>query len=231
MFHVPERIHKRPFIVGFIVLAAVLLVSAGLIAVLDIFGATSDLPVVSLKASPDGNAVSGIGINIPYIPTSNLVVNPSFEDVTYDQIYTVSGATTNSVFVLPDKAIDTYYTDNFFAGGKIRIMSLDENGEMITKLVSEVTGFEMNQLGLWNTLAVPENTSEGQSILALSSSPSISVAAGSDRYGRRGRKRQNRLSLRCVLRHGKRIPEPQLVHFESGYFRNQFCDHFTVLIQ
>ncbi len=179
MFHLPERIHKRPFIVGCIVLAAVLLVSAGLIAVLDIFGATSDLPVVSLKASPDGNAVSGIGINIPYIPTSNLVVNPSFEDVTYDQIYTVSGATTNSVFVLPDKAIDTYYTDNFFAGGKIRIMSLDENGEMITKLVSEVTGFEMNQLGLWNTLAVPENTSEGQSILALSSSPSISVAAGS----------------------------------------------------
>ncbi len=179
MFHIPERIHKRPFIVGCIVLGTVLLVSAGLIAVLDIFGATSDLPVVSVKASPEGNAVSGIGISIPYIPTSNLVVNPSFEDVKYDQIYTVSGATTNSVFVLPDKTLDTYYADNFFVGGKIRIMSLDENGEMITKLVSEVTGFEMNQLGLWNTLSVPENTSEGQSILAFSSSPSISVAIGS----------------------------------------------------
>lgn len=179
MFHIPERIHKRPFIVGCIVLAAVLLISAGLIAVLDIFGATSDLPVVSVKASPDGNAISGIGISLPYIPTSNLAGNPSFEDVKYNQIYTVSGSTTNSVFVLPDKTLDTYYADNFFVGGKIRIMSLDENGEMITKLVSEVTGFEMNQLGLWNTLAVPENTSEGQSILSLASSPSITVAAGS----------------------------------------------------
>ena len=179
MFHIPERIHKRPFIVACIVLGAVLLASAGLIAVLDIFGATSDLPVVSVKAAPEGNAVSGIGINIPYIPTSNLVVNPSFEDVKYDQIYTVSGATTNSVFVLPDKVSDTYYADHFFVGGKIRIMSLDENGEMITKLVSDVTGFEMNQLGLWNTLAVPEDTREGQSILALSSSPALSVGVGS----------------------------------------------------
>lgn len=178
MLHLPERIHKRPFVVAVIVLVSIVTVSAVLIFALGLFGADSDLPAVQVYASEEGADVNGVGVNMSYMPTSNLITNPSFEDLQYDQTYTVSGASSNAVYVLSDSTSDTLYSDDCFNGGAIRIMSLDADGALVSKLQSTVTDFEMNQLGLWNALDTPEGTSGDQVITSAASSSSVTVTAG-----------------------------------------------------
>jgi len=96
MLRLPERIHKRPFVVSFSVMLTLFVVSGVLIFTLGLFGPSSDLMSVYVSAKDIGTSVGGIqtdvggiGINLPYLPTPNLLKNPSFEDKQYDQVYLV----------------------------------------------------------------------------------------------------------------------------------------------
>ena len=185
MLRLPERIHKRPFVVSISVLLTLFVVSGVLIFTLGLFGPSSDLMSVyvsskDIGASAGGAASSsgGIGINLPYLPTSNLLKNPSFENKQYDQVYTVSGGTENAVYVQSDSEADTVYDDTFFVGGTVRIMSLDQDGKLVLRMQAGVTDFKINQLGLWTLLAVPSGAAEGQKVTSLSSSSTMTVAVG-----------------------------------------------------
>jgi len=181
MLRLPERIHKRPFVVSIIVFFTLLLVSGALIISLGLFGSNSDLPTVhisSVSAGDTGNEVKGVGLNLSYLPTSNLLKNPSFEDLQFDQVYTVSGGTENAVYVQSDSETDTFYEDGFFVDGTVRIMSLNEAGQLVPKMQAAVTTFRTNQLGLWTPLTVPSGAAEGQNVTSLSSSATVSVAVG-----------------------------------------------------
>ena len=162
MLRLPERIHKRPFVVSISVLLTLFVSTGVLIFTLGLFGPSSDLLSVYVSAkdigtSADGTVSSnvGIGINLPYLPTSNLLKNPSFENKQYDQVYTVSGGTENAVYVQSDSSANIVYDDGFFADGTVRIMSLDQDGKLVLKMQAGVTDFKTNQLGLWISLAVP----------------------------------------------------------------------------
>lgn len=180
MLRLPERIHKRPFVVSISVLITLLVLSGVLVLTLSLFGPGSDLMRVhvSAKVTGSGNAVDGIGINLPYIPTANLLKNPSFENTQYDKVYTVSGGADNAVYVQSDSTADSIYTDDFFVGGTVRIMSLDQDGQLVPKMQADITDFKINQLGLWTPLTVPSGAAEGQKVRSLSSSSAMSVAVG-----------------------------------------------------
>jgi len=185
MLRLPERIHKRPFVVSISVLLTLFVSTGVLIFTLGLFGPSSDLLSVYVSAkdigtSADGTVSSnvGIGINLPYLPTSNLLKNPSFENKQYDQVYTVSGGTENAVYVQSDSSANIVYDDGFFADGTVRIMSLDQDGKLVLKMQAGVTDFKTNQLGLWISLAVPSGAAEGQKVTSLSSSSSMTVAVG-----------------------------------------------------
>lgn len=187
MLRLPERIHKRPFVVSSIVALTLIVFSVAIIFLLGIFGPGSNILKVHVYSSytgsytgllVDGAGIEGAGINLPYIPTANLLKNPSFEDKQFDQVYTVYGGTENSVYVEPESGTDTKIENGFFVGGSVRIMSLDEEGRLVPKMQGTVTDFRMNQLGLWTPLTVPSGASQGQKITSLSSSSNISVAVG-----------------------------------------------------
>jgi len=192
MLRLPERIHKRPFVVSISVLLTLFVASGVLIFTLGLFGPSSDLMSVYVSAKDIGTSVGGIetnvggigtdvggiGINLPYLPTPNLLKNPSFEDKQYDQVYTVSGGTEKAVYVKSDSESDTVFDDDFFVGGTVRIMSLDQDGQLVLKMQAGVTDFKINQLGLWTSLAVPSGAAEGQKVTSLSSSSSMTVAVG-----------------------------------------------------
>lgn len=178
MIRLPNRIHKRPFIVAAIVLLAVIAVTAGLIFGLGLFSANSDLLRVHVYASESGLPVNSIGINLTHIPTANLLSNASFENLQYDQNYMVSEASANAVYVQSDSSADEQFRDGFFTGGTIRILSLDAEGNLIPKVQSTITGFETNQLGLWAELDTPEGNASGRNITSAASSTAISVAVG-----------------------------------------------------
>ena len=180
MLRLPERIHKRPFVVSISVLIILVVLSCVLVLTLSYFGPGSDLMRVhvSSKVTGSGNAVGGVGINVPYIPTANLLKNPSFEDTQYDQVYTVSGGADNAVYVQSNSEADSIYPDDFFVGGTVRIMSLDQDGQLVPKMQANITDFKINQLGLWTPLTVPSGAAEGQKVRSLSSSSTMSVAVG-----------------------------------------------------
>jgi len=178
MLHLPERIHKRPFVVAVIVFIAFLIASGIMLISLGFFGTGSNLMRVKVSSAGTGTAVNGIGMNLPYIPTMNLLVNPSFEDTQSDQIYTVFEGTDNSVFVLPDSNSEKTFSDGFFTGGSMRVMSIDESGQLVQKLQASVTDFQMDQLGLWTPLTAASGIKENQQITSISSSSRLSIAAG-----------------------------------------------------
>jgi len=185
MLRLPERIHKRPFVVSISVVLALLAATGILVFALGIFGPGSDLMRVYVTADEiatsvngGGTSVDGIGINLKYLPAANLLKNPSFENTQYDRVYTVSGGTENAVYVLSDSGPDAVYEDSFFVGGTVRIMSLDQDGQMVPKMQATVTDFRINQLGLWTPLTVPSGAAEGQKVTSLTSSSNITVAVG-----------------------------------------------------
>ena len=187
MLRLPERIHKRPFVVSIIVIMTLIVVSAVLVFTLSIFGPGSNLMRVHVSAKEiansvdgTGSTVDGIGINLPYLPDANLLRNPSFENLQYDQVYTVSGGSENAVYVQSDSEADSIFSDDFFVGGTVRIMSLDQDGRFAPKMQAVITDFRINQLGVFTPLTVPSGAAEGQKVNSISSSSSLSVAVGDE---------------------------------------------------
>ena len=80
MLRLPERIHKRPFVVSIIVFITLIIVSAFLVFALSLFGPGSNLMRVHVSAKATSSSVNGaestvdgIGLNLPYLPSANLL--------------------------------------------------------------------------------------------------------------------------------------------------------------
>ena len=129
MLRFPDRIHKRPFVVGILVLAFVLVVSGALLLVLRMLGTSNDYPVVTLSDTRSEMLVRDIGINLDHLPGSNLLGNPSFEAEQYDAKFSIADSNENSIYVSPDELNGTVIENGFFSGGEIRVLSVDESGK------------------------------------------------------------------------------------------------------
>lgn len=173
------RIHKRPYVVSIIVLASFLLAGIFFILYLGVFGTESQLDRVRVSADSRGSAVYGLGMNLVNIPTANIVKGASFENSRHDQLFTVSEGSQDYAYLIRDEISEGKYTDGDFSGGSIRIMSMDEQGQMIQKLQADILDFQVNQLGVWKELGRIRN-SGNYFVSSLESSDKISVAFFSD---------------------------------------------------
>ncbi len=178
MLRFPDRIHKRPFIVGMLVLAFILVASGALSLVLRMFGTSNDFPIVTLSDTQSDILVRDVGINLDHLPASNLLGNPSFEATQHDAIFTIADSEDNSIFVSPDESTGTLLDNGFFAGGTIRVLSVDESGKLTTKLQTTISDYSMNQLGMWSELVKPADISEDIRILSCAASSVMTVGAG-----------------------------------------------------
>lgn len=167
------RIHKRPFVVSICVLATFLLIGVGSILYFGFFGTNARLDRVRIGLGISDSPVYGLGLNLSNIPTANIIRNASFESNRYDHMFTVFEGSNDFVYLLNEDSEGLSFSDGYFNGGTIRIMSLDEQGKMVQKLEADVLDFQANQLGLWTPMIEIPEVSE---ISFIESSSNISVA-------------------------------------------------------
>ncbi len=142
-----SRIHKRPFIVTSVVLGVFLLAGALLVLYLGFFRQTEQTGQVRVGSDLSGTSIRGIGLNVNKLSTPNMVAGSSFENITNDQLFTVFEGSEDYVYLLQDAQSGRAYSDGSFVGGTVRIMSLDEQGKMVQKLLSDVVDFKESQFG------------------------------------------------------------------------------------
>ncbi len=181
MPRLPDRIHKRPFVVGVLVLTFILVIAGVLVISLRIFGATQDMPIVTVLKTRSETSVTDIGLNIDRLPGTNYLRNPSFENTGESAIYTVADAQGNSIFVLPEEAGDGGYANGYFNGGTLRVLSVDEEGTLVQKFSTQIGDFSLKRLGMWTNLVVPQ-TMEGQRIVSTASSSSQTIGVGPEGF-------------------------------------------------
>ena len=178
MFRIPERIHKRPFFVASAVIAGILLISGAVLYTLGNYGFSSQIPRVTIHSETSGKSVGTVGLNLRRIPSSNLIANPSFEKIQYDQVYTAASAANGVVYVQNPSSGSSDYAQDFFAGGTLRVGALDKDGNFVTVMETGITGFASNQLGISSALSAPADVPETESFSAIASSSSTTVAVG-----------------------------------------------------
>jgi hypothetical protein len=142
-----SRIHKRPFVVTSVVLGVFVAAGALLVLYLGFFRQTAQTDQVRVSSEISGTEIRGIGLNIGTLSTPNMVLGSSFEKITNDQLFTVFEGSDDYVYLLQDGQDGRSYSDGSFVGGTVRIMSLDEQGKMVQKLLSDVVDFKESQFG------------------------------------------------------------------------------------
>lgn len=167
------RIHKRPFVVSIAVLAVILLIGVGLILYFGFFGTNARLDKIRIGAVTSNSPVYGLGLNLPNVPTANIIRNASFESNRYDHMFTVFEGSNDYVYLINEDSEGLSFSDGYFEGGTIRIMSLDEQGKMVQKIEADILDFQVNQMGLWTPMiGIPD----APPISFIESSGKISVA-------------------------------------------------------
>jgi len=181
MPRLPDRIHKRPFVVGLLVLCFILVAAGILVLSLRIFGASQDMPIVTVLKTRSEIPVTDIGLNLDRLPGTNFLLNPSFENTGENAIFTVADAQGSSVFVLPEESGDGGYTNGYFNGGTIRILSVDEEGTFVQKFSTQIGDFSMKRLGMWTDLVSPQMT-QGQRIVSTAASSTQTIGVGPEGF-------------------------------------------------
>ncbi len=148
MFRRDRRVHKRPFLTAVTVFIVFLLGASILFVNLGILRMSSDYPKVAVQRDPSGVVSSGLAVNLSYIPSTNLVWDPSFENYYSEAVFSVAEARGDSVF-LHNEAEDGSKLSGVNKDGSLRILSYDEEGQLNQVVRAGVLDFQTEQLGIW----------------------------------------------------------------------------------
>ena len=133
------KVHKRRVFSMFMVVVAIFVLSLLILAALGIFGIRSEVPRMRIYSQGSGRELSGVGLDLDSMPTSNRIAGGGFEDGRDYTILTVRDAVGQYIYFSPEEipSEDTGFIDN-----DIKIMSLDSDGIMSLRFKSTVTGFD-----------------------------------------------------------------------------------------
>ncbi len=151
LFRRDRRVHKRPFLTAITVFIVFLLAAAFMFVSLGILRMSSEYPRVTAQNDPSGVPSSGLGVNLSYLPSVNLVWDPSFENNYSEEVYSVAEAKGDSVF-LHNRADEGTMPSGSFKDGEIRILSYDEEGQLKQVAHAGVLDFQTEQLGIWRPI-------------------------------------------------------------------------------
>jgi len=174
IFKRQERMHKRPFITAVTVSVIFLLIASFLFISMGMFRMESDYPQDSVGQERSGLATLGLGVNIPYIPSTNLVWDASFENNYVEKVFSTAEAEGHAVYLHGSTEVSSRYDDSFFKNGTIRIMTYDEDGSLHQTLDAKVKDYATNQLGIWK--AVQNQIHSLQGVNKISSGDGMAVA-------------------------------------------------------
>lgn len=149
LFRREKRVHKRPLVTAITVFVVFLLVSSIVFISLGLLRMSSDYPQVSAEMEQSGVSSSGLGVNLSYIPSTNLVWDPSFENQYSEEVFSVAEAGENALYLQGGTGETALEFDSSYRGGKVRVMSYDEAGQMSQILMANIVDFQTHQMGLW----------------------------------------------------------------------------------
>lgn len=149
IFRREKRVHKRPIVTAITVFVIFILAASFLFLSLGILRMSSDYPQVSAEMEKTGVNSSGMGVNLSYVPSTNLVWDPSFENLYSEEVYSVAEAGGNVIYLHGGNGEPMLDNDAAYRGGQLRIMSYDEEGQMSQILYATITDFQTRQMGIW----------------------------------------------------------------------------------
>ena len=126
----------------FLLVASILFVSLGILR------KSSEFPRVSAQNEKSGVVPSGMGVNLSYVPSTNLVFDPSFESRYQEDVFSVAEASENVVY-LHNRADEAAMPSGSYKDGKLRILSYDEDGQLMQSLNAGILDYSTEQLGIW----------------------------------------------------------------------------------
>ncbi|MBO4650473.1 MAG: hypothetical protein J5653_04700 [Clostridiales bacterium] len=151
MFKRDNRVHKRPLLTAVTVFVIFLLVASILFVSLGILRKSSEFPKVSTQNEKSGVNTSGLGVNLSYVPSTNLVFDPSFESSYNEDVFSVAEASENVVY-LHNRSDEDAMPSGSYKNGKLRILSYDEDGQLKQVVNAGILDFQTEQLGIWRPI-------------------------------------------------------------------------------
>ena len=170
------RIRKRTLIVALATLAAV--VGTGSVVLL--FAAESlqaRTPYFRILDKSAGANIIGAGLDIDFVPTANMVSDPSFEPLVFRQQLTVLSGDAQRILVSAEEAKSSRYGEGFFNGAMIRIVSPSEQGMTLRKSAA-IASYGVNRIGGFQPVNRPADLPEGIVFLDFAQKKDLIIAAG-----------------------------------------------------
>ena len=161
MFKRDNRVHKRPLLTAVTVFVIFLLVASILFVSLGVLRKSSEFPKVSTRNEKSGVNTSGMGVNLSYVPSTNLVFDPSFENSYNEDVFSVAEAGENVVY-LHNRSDEDVMPSGSYKDGKLRILSYDEDGQLKQVVNAGILDYQTEQLGIWR----PVDSSEQGKLFA-----------------------------------------------------------------
>ena len=135
------NLHKRRFFIVLGIIMALIILSTIILFMLGAFSDRAELVRVKLSSGTTGNYISGVGVNLDYIPTANYVADPSFEAENNYSTYSVSSSDAGCIY------IDSGTVSDIPSGSSVRVMTQDPQGVMSCVYSGVVAGFDDMSFG------------------------------------------------------------------------------------
>lgn len=180
MLRLPQRIHKRPFVVASIVFLALVIFAGLFIFILSLSAWQGEISRITLEQPESlerGSSSAGLGFSLPILPSPNLLQGSSFEKEQFDEAYTVLGGEGSLIYLQRENKNASLFTDGFFNGGQSRVMALDQNGTLLQKTDSSIHSFQPNQLGMFAPITPLDSTASDYFDFASGTDSTLAVGA------------------------------------------------------
>ncbi|MBR5975135.1 MAG: hypothetical protein IK020_08125 [Clostridiales bacterium] len=164
LFRRENRMHKRPLVTAITVLVIFVFAATLLFANLGLIRKSSDYPTVKVADVTSGVIASGLGVNLSFLPSTNLVLDPSFENRSVESVCRVAEASGNNVYLHSDPSAEEDDM-SIYTGGQLRIMSYDEEGRMNELVNAGILDYQVRQLGIWKSVDIESSVNPDADII------------------------------------------------------------------
>lgn len=142
------NLHKRRLFVVLGVFVILLMFAVGILFSIGAFGDRSKLVRISVTNGRTGNTTNGVGINLDYIPTSNRVRDPSFENSFAYESFSVAATDPGCIFINPHE------TSSIVTGSTVKVYSVGGNDNLSCIYESTVAGYDALSFGQVSAIAL-----------------------------------------------------------------------------
>lgn len=161
-----NKLSRHKILLAAVVLLAIFLLVGIVLASAGVLGRSSELvSIMTLDESTDFVS-NGYGINLDYIPISNMVRDPSFEKQTFSYALKVADSDDNNIYFSSEEIFNSDFDSkpnrDDIVGSEIRVLSSGNSGNFLQSYEGIVTDFSEAQLGVLYELSCSDklNTSE-----------------------------------------------------------------------